>query len=185
MTSIQEKIYSKADRFAKLSEKLSQIQVNNNLIKKFSKNIPLIKKLTNIIFHFYQSASYNETMNPSSKYNQLEIKVAEVDNKMNENFEILDKKYNNLKDQFLKLTKIFEEEKNIKESNKSKQTDDFKNLEIQIKSLLEEEQQNMQNFADNLINRVDLQISNIDKEYKLENEIIKNSINGLKESFEV
>lgn len=124
-------------------------------------------------------------MNPNSKFNQLENKIIDVDNKMNDNFDILDKKYNNLKDQILKLTKIIEEEKNNKEMIKMKQIDDFRNLEVQIKTLLEEEQQNMQNFADNLINKIDVQIHEMDKEFKHENEIIKNSISGLKENFEV
>lgn len=124
-------------------------------------------------------------MNPNSKFNQIENRIIDVDNKMSDNFEILDKKYNNLKDQISKLTKIIEEERNQKKFLKTKQAEDFKNLEIQIKSLLEEEQQNMQNFADNLINKIDLQIHEMDKEYKSENEIIKNSISSLKENFEV
>lgn len=124
-------------------------------------------------------------MNPISKFSQLDSKITDVDNKMNDNYEILDKKYNNLKDQILKLTKIIEEEKNQKEIAKTKQVEDFRNLEIQIKTILEEEQQNMQNFADNLINKIDLQIHEMDKEYKSENEIIKNSISSLKENFEV
>jgi len=132
-----------------------------------------------------QSVSQNETMNPNSKSNQLENKIIDVDNKMSDNFEILDKKYNNLKDQISKLTKVIEEEKNQKEILKAKQAEDFRNLEIQIKSLLEEEQQNMQNFAENLINKIDMQIHEMDKEYKNENEIIKNSISNLKDNFEV
>lgn len=124
-------------------------------------------------------------MNPGSKMNQLENRIIDVDNKMNDNYEILDKKYNNLKDQIYKLTKIIEEEKNNKEIIKMKQIEDFRNLENQIKTLLEEEQQNMQIFADNLINKIDVQIHEMDKEYKNENEIIKNSIEGLKENFEV
>lgn len=108
-----------------------------------------------------------------------------MDNKMSENFELLDKKYNNLKDQVSKLTKMIEEEKNQKEIIKAKQAEDLRNLEIQIKSLLEEEQQNMQNFADNLINKIDLQIHEMDKEYKNENEVIKSSISAMKENFEV
>lgn len=124
-------------------------------------------------------------MSPNSKYNQLENKIIDVDSKMNDNFEILDKRYNSLKEQIAKLTKIIEEERNQKENLKTKQAEDFKNLEVQIKSLLEEEQQNMQNFADNLINKIDLQIHEMDKEYKSENEIIKNSIGNLKENFEV
>lgn len=130
-----------------------------------------------------KTASQNETMNP--KYNQLDNRISEVDNKVNDNFEILDKKYNSLKEQITKLTRIIEEEKNTKENIRLKQVEDFKNLESQIKNLLEEEQQNMQNFADNLINRIDLQITNMDKDYKNDNEIIKKSINSLKESFEV
>ena len=124
-------------------------------------------------------------MSPNSKYNQLENKIIDVDSKMNDNLEILDKRYNSLKEQIAKLTKIIEEERNQKENLKTKQAEDFKNLEVQIKSLLEEEQQNMQNFADNLINKIDLQIHEMDKEYKSENEIIKNSIGNLKENFEV
>lgn len=124
-------------------------------------------------------------MNPNSKLNQIENRILDVDNKMSDNFEILDKKYNNLKDQVAKLTKIIEEEKHQKEILKTKQAEDFRNLELQIKSLLEEEQQNMQNFADNLINKIDLQIHEMDKEYKNDNEIIKNSISALKENFEV
>jgi hypothetical protein len=124
-------------------------------------------------------------MNPNSKFNQIENRIIDVDNKMSDNFQILDKKYNNLKDQISKLSKIIEEERNQKENLKTKQAEDFRNLEIQIKSLLEEEQQNMQNFADNLINKIDLQIHEMDKEYKSENEIIKNSISSLKENFEV
>jgi len=124
-------------------------------------------------------------MNPNPKFNLLENKILEIDNKMNDNFEVLDRKYNNLKDQITKLTKIIEEEKNSKELVKMKQIEDFRNLELQIKTLLEEEQVNMQNFADNLINKIDSQIHDMDKEYKNENEVIKNSISGLKESFEV
>ncbi len=124
-------------------------------------------------------------MNPNSKLNHLENKILEVDNKMNDNFEILDKKYNNLKDQMMKLTKIIEEDKNNKEMTRIKQIEDFRNLENQIKTLLEEEQQNMQNFADNLINKIDVQIHEMDKEYKHENGLIKNSIGTLKENFEV
>jgi len=124
-------------------------------------------------------------MNPNSKFSQLDNKISDIDNKMSDNFELLDKKYNNLKDQITKLTKIIEEEKNQKEILKANQAEDFRNLEIQIKTLLEEEQQNMQNFADSLINKIDLQIHEMDKEYKSENETIKSSISSLKENFEV
>lgn len=124
-------------------------------------------------------------MNPNSKYQNLEKQINEVDNRMAENFTIMDKKYNNLKDHILKLTKIIEDEKHQKDQIKLKQAEDLNILEEQIKNLLEEEQNNMQNFAENLIKKIDSQIDNMEKEFKNENENIKENMKELKENFDV
>ena len=121
-------------------------------------------------------------MNPTSKYQNLEKQIIDVDNKIADNFDIMDKKYNNLKEQIFKLTKVIEDEKNQKDQMKVKQADDFRILEHQIKNLLEEEQINMQNFADNLVKKIDMQIDTMDKDYKNENEIINESLKGLKDN---
>ncbi len=104
---------------------------------------------------------------------------------MAENFNIMDKKYNNLKDQILKLTKIIEEEKFQKDQIKIKQAEDFNTLEEQIKNLLEDEQNNMHNFAENLMKKIDNQIESMEKEYKNENEIINENLKELKENLNV
>jgi len=124
-------------------------------------------------------------MNPNSKYQNLDKQIKDIDNHMAENFNMMDKKYNHLKDQILKLTKIIEDEKFQKDQIKIKQAEDFNNLEEQIKNLLEEEQSNMQNFAENLVKKIDNQIENMEKEYKNENENLKENLKEIKENMDV
>lgn len=103
----------KADRFAKLSEKLSQIQT---------------------------TTGPNESIN-NSKYLNIDHKINEVDNKLQEHIDSLDKKYNSLKDQISKLTKYYEEDKFYKEGSKNKQNEELKNFETKVKSMLLDERQ--------------------------------------------
>lgn len=77
----------------------------------------------------------------NSKYMQLDNKINDVEIRLYDNIETLDNKYNTLKDQIAKLTRMLEEEKSGKDSNKNKNKEDFKNFEIRIKALVTEERE--------------------------------------------
>lgn len=149
--------FYKADRFAKLSEKLSQIQNPSNF----------------------------ETIT-TSKYMNIDNKINEVENKLGDQIDSLDRKYNALKDQLTNLTKLYEEEKFNKENSGNKKTkEELKNFEVRVKNMLMEERQNMQNLTDIVYKKIEAQIGKIESEGKKENEILMKSVETLKQTFEV
>jgi DNA repair ATPase RecN len=117
----------------------------------------------------------------------LDSKITNVESKVNENIETLDKKYNALKEQVSKLTRLYEEERHSKELNSKTKyaSDELKNFEIKIKNIFSEERTYMQNYTDNAFKKLEAQITKMEKDNKNETDIIKTSLNSLKDSFEV
>jgi hypothetical protein len=69
----------------------------------------------------------------------MDNRINDVEVKLQDQIEGLDKKYNVLKEQLAKFTKIFEDEKFQKDNNKNKQNDELKNFENKVKNMLMEE----------------------------------------------
>ena len=108
-----------------------------------------------------------------------------MEGKLNDNVDLIEKKYFTLKDQINKLTKIMEDERNNRNISKKQHNEEFNNLENKIKNIFIEDQKNMQIFADDLINKIESKLSRFDKDYKYENELIKSYMEKIKENFEV
>jgi hypothetical protein len=108
-----------------------------------------------------------------------------MENKLQDQLDSMDKKYNSLKDQLAKLTKDYEEEKNNKNEPRQKHSEEFKIFENKIKNLFMEERQHMQNYSEDLFKGIENRIRKVDKENKQEGEIIKGSIIHLKNVLEV
>lgn len=83
----------------------------------------------------------DNSQNHASKYFQIDSKINNLDSKVDENFLSLDKKYNALKEQISKLTKIYEDDKLARETMKGEFVEDMKSLETKFKTLLLEERQ--------------------------------------------
>jgi hypothetical protein len=97
---------SKLERFAKFTEKISQIPTEPT---------------------------------GTSKYLKIDNQINSVEIKLQEHIELLDRKYNTLKDQISKMTKNFEEEKIIREEGKYRQNEDVKKFEEKFRNMLIEE----------------------------------------------
>lgn len=111
---------NKNERFAKLSEKISQIQVTTTQI---------INKTQNVEIH-----------NPN-KISKLEEKLNDMEENLTGNINTLEMKYSLLKEQLAKFTKIIEEDKAAKQKIKTKTTEELKQLENRIKTLITEERE--------------------------------------------
>lgn len=98
----------------------------------------------------------------------------------------LNEKYSTLKDQIIKLFMIVEHEKNSKNDVIStNDNDEIKSFELKIKSLLINDQSNLQNFYDNFISTVETKISSFSQNIHRERITVKNSFEELKNKFEV
>ena len=151
----------------------------------------------------------DNSQSQASKYFQIDSKINNLDSKVDENFQSLDKKYNALKEQISKMTKIYEEDKLARESNKKEFSEDLKLLETKYKSLILEERQvniNFRNFlsfiiipkfwiylnfkqsrshTESVFNKLEIEINKLEKESKSETEMIKSQLLSLKTLTEV
>ena len=112
--------YNKADRFARLTEKVSLIQTEPT---------------------------------GTSKYLQIDNKINAVDNRLQEHLEVLDRKYNALKEQVSRMTKIFDEEKFNREDSKGRQSEEIRNFEGKIRNMLLDERHVRERNLKNIFNK--------------------------------
>ena len=101
------------------------------------------------------------------------------------NIEGLEMKYSLLKDQISKFTKIVEDEKTAKEKLKSRGNDDMRQLENKIKVMFTEERENTKNYVEDYFKKIETGIQNFEKNSKIENEVINNNLNAMKDYMEV
>jgi len=97
----------------------------------------------------------------------------------------LNKKYVTLKEQIQKLFRKIEEDKFNKEEAIDKNNEDLKNFELKIKSILINDQNNLKKFADNLILKIESKISNMNSNFKNENNLILDILEKFKDNFQV
>jgi hypothetical protein len=118
-----------------------------------------------------------------SKYKDLDNKISDVELKLFENIEKMENKFNSLKEQMIKFTKIYEEEKANKLIHRNKNLEELKIFETKIKNLLNEERSFIHTYTENAFHKVEERLKNL--ENKKEIEEINSSINQLKETVEV
>lgn len=97
----------------------------------------------------------------------------------------MNKKYVTLKEQIQKLFRKIEEDKFNKEEAIDKNNEDLKNFELKIKSILINDQNNLKKFADNLILKIESKISNMNSNFKNENNLILDILEKFKDNFQV
>ena len=125
-----------AERFAKLSEKISNINKNDNI-------------------------------NNNKNFEKIENKINEVENNFNNNLDTLENKYNILKEEILKFSKLIDDDKSIKEKAKNKNIEDLKNFEQKIKIMLNEERDYLKEYVDNAVKKIENLITKYDVIKKL------------------
>ena len=141
---------SKMERFAKLSEKISQI-----------------------------SKGGSDGNNPQ-KFERIEQKITDVEDTFNSNLDSLEQKYNLLKDQLSKFSKLIEEDRANKEKAKNKNYEDLKEFEHKVKSMMQEEREFIKTYVDNAVKKIEGLIVKYEKDAKDENDSIKTTIESLK-----
>lgn len=115
----------------------------------------------------------------------LDKKINKLDTKLEDNCMILNKKHSTLKDQIIKLFKIIDHEKYNKVDIVSANNDEIKSFESRIKSLLINDQSNLQNFYNNLITNIESRITSFARSFHKERNSIHNMMEELKNKVEV
>ncbi len=98
---------------------------------------------------------------------------------------ILNKKHSTLKDQIIKLFKIIEQKKYNNLDIVSANNDETTSFDLKIKSLLINDQSNLQNFYNNLIANIESRISSFNRNIQKEKNYINSVYEELKNNVEV
>lgn len=109
----------------------------------------------------------------------------EIEENLLSNIEALESKYTLLKDQIVKFTKSFEDEKIVNDKSKTKYSEEIKLLDNKIKNMLTEERQFNQNYIEESFKRMENKLSNIESDFKEDNKIINENIASINQVLEV
>ena len=113
------------------------------------------------------------------------MKIENIENNLIKYIDTLELKFNLLKDQVTKLTKAIDDDKNNKESSKSKINDEFSKFESKIKNTIAEDRDNNKINNENLYKKIENLLMKQELENKSVNEIMQKNIKNLRDYIEV
>ena len=152
---------SSQDKFQKLSEKISHIQVLAN----FSQNL-------------------DTTQNPN-KISKIEQKLENLEENFYKSFNLLEQKCDTLKDQVTKITRLIEEEKVSKESYIIKKNEEIKNLDFKMQNYFYEQHEKVKEIEEKVFQKFENSLQKIDIDSKNDNDQKKRNLELLKECFDL
>ncbi len=152
-----------SEKFQKLSEKISQLNINNNHLETY----------------------HNKSPSHLSKTSKLEIKLESLEDLVTSSLSNFDSKLNLLKDHITNLKITAEEEKQSLEKLKTSYREEFHKFEENVKTSLNEIKEENNDHALSLYNKIETNLYNLENDLKQDNNKIKNSLKTIEECIDV
>ncbi len=152
-----------SEKFQKLSEKISQLNVNNNHIE----------------------SSHTKSRSQLTKTSKLEIKLESLEDLVTSSLSNFDSKLNLLKDHITNLKITAEEEKQSLEKLKTSYREEFHKFEENVKTSLNEIKEDNNNHTLSLYSKIETNVSNLENDLKIDNNKVKNSLKNIEECIDV